>query len=340
MINLRSALLLLCLSAASAPAVAQTKLVFTVFFPPGHFIHKVMQDWAADVEIATERRVKIEFPAGSLAPPPQQMSAVQSGIADIAMVANLFIRQKAPLIEFSSLPWMIDDAEAASQALWSSYSRFLADKKQFPDVQLLSLFHFSGGYLYSLQEKAINSTEELKNRRMWALPGPVADLLKGLGISPITGPAVQVSDSVSRGIVDGYFGISLESATDFKAAPYTKAITHFPRAVTSTSFSMFMNKSKWASLSEKDRAAILAVAGGKLAVRTGKAANRAAAEALATMTKEGIKVYEAAPSFYADLQKAAESQYRQYYQTASANGVDGKLLVEFFLKEYDAAAKH
>ena len=35
-----------------------------------------------------------------------------SGIFDIAVTANPFIKNKAPLIEMSSLPWLITDAEA------------------------------------------------------------------------------------------------------------------------------------------------------------------------------------------------------------------------------------
>lgn len=323
-----------------APAAAQTKLLFNVFVPPGHFLQQAVRGWATDVEQATGKRVEIEFAAGSLAPPPQQLSGVQSGIFDIAVTANIFIKNKAPLIEFSTLPWLVSDAEAASVALWRTYARFLADKKQFTDVQLLSLFHFGGGQLYSLSEQPINSVAELKRRRMWGLPGEAADLLKNLGISPVTSPAVQVSETVSRGIVDGYYGITVEAAFNFKAAPYTKVITLLPRGATSTSFSMFINKSKWASLPEKDRAAILALAGEKLAARTGGAANKADADALGKMKAGGIKAVNADPAFFAELQKAAEPSYKQYYGIAAKHGVDGRAMLEHFKKEYQALARH
>lgn len=325
---------------AAVPAHAQTKLLFNIFVPPSHFSQQVMRDWAADVEKATANRVKIEFAAGSLAPPPQQLPATASGIFDIAFSLNSFIKSKAPLLEVSSLPWLVTDVEAASVAAWRTYEKFFADKRQFPDVQLLSLFNFSGGHVYSLSDKPINSVDDLKSRKMWALPGEAADLLKNMGISPITSPAVQVSESVSRGVVDGYYGLTLDGAVDFKAAPYTKAITLMPRGATSSGFAMFINNGKWRSLSEADRKAIMSVSGEKLAARVGKAANQAAAEGLAKMKADGVKVVNADPAFYAALQKAAEPSYKQFEEIAAKAGVDGKAALAFFKKEYEATAKN
>ncbi len=325
---------------AAVPAQAETKLLFNVFVPPSHFVQKVLRDWAVDVEKATNNNVKIEFAAGSLAPPPQQLQATSSGIFDIAFSINPFIKSKAPLIEVSSLPWLVSDAEAASVAAWRTYEKHFASKNQFPDVQLLSLFNFSGGQLYSLDETPINSVDALKQRKMWALPGEAADLLKNLGISPITSPAVQVSESVSRGVVEGYYGLTLDGAVDFKASSYTKAITLFPRAATASGFSMFINKGKWRSLSESDRAAILSLSGEKLAARVGKAANASAAEALAKMKAEGVKVVNVDAAFYAAMQKAAEPSYKQFEGIAAKAGLDGKVVLSDFKKEYEAIAKH
>ena len=241
---------LMAAAITAVPAQAETKLLFNVFVPPGHFMHEVLKGWAQDVEKVTESRVDIEFAAGSLAPPPQQLQGVASGVFDVAFAINPTIKSKAPLLEVSSLPWLVSDAEAASVAAWRIYEKHFASRNQFPDVHLLSVFNFSGGQLYSTTDTPINSLDELKSRKMWALYGESADLLKNLGISPITSPAVQVSESVSRGVVNGYFGLILESVIDFKTAPYTKSITLFPLGVTSSGFSMFINKRKWGSISE------------------------------------------------------------------------------------------
>lgn len=331
--------LLLAAAAFALPAHAETKLLFNVFLPPGHFVHSVVQDWGADVEKATAGNVKIEFAAGNLAPAPQQLQGVASSIFDIAITANQFIKNKAPLLEMSQLPWLISDAEAASVALWRTYNKHFVTKNQFPDVQLLSLFHFNGGQLYSLNGTPINSVDELKKRKMWALPGQAADLLKNLGISPITSPAIKISESVSRGVVEGYFGISLDGALDFKASPYTKVITLFPKAASSTNFSMMVNKGKWASLSEKDRAAILSVSGEKFAATMGRAADTAAAASLAKMKTDGIKVINADAGFYAAMQNTADPAYKKFEGIAAKAGVDGKATLAEFIVLYESLAK-
>jgi TRAP-type C4-dicarboxylate transport system substrate-binding protein len=319
---------------------AQTKLLFNVFLPPGHVLQNVAHDWAADVEKATGNNVKIDFTAGNMAPPPQQLPAAASGIFDIAMTANTFIKSKAPLLEFVSLPFIVDNAESASVAYWRTYEKHFASKKQFPDVQLLSLFTTTGGQLYSVSDTPINSVDELKKRRMWAVPGEAADLLKNMGISPITSPAVQVSESVSRGVVDGCFGLSPDGAYQFKASPYTKVITWLPKSATVTGFSMFINKVKWASISEKDRNAIMALSGEALARRVGKAYEASATEALAKMKADGIKLVNADAGFYAALQKAAEPSFTEFEAVAAKAGLDGKAVLADFRAEYAAASKH
>lgn len=95
---------LMAAAITAVPAQAETKLLFNVFVPPGHFMHEVLKGWAQDVEKVTESRVDIEFAAGSLAPPPQQLQGVASGVFDVAFAINPTIKSKAPLLEVSSLP--------------------------------------------------------------------------------------------------------------------------------------------------------------------------------------------------------------------------------------------
>ncbi|MEO7242219.1 MAG: TRAP transporter substrate-binding protein DctP [Variovorax sp.] len=330
---------LFALAVVAVSVHAQTKVLLNNFTPATYYLTPILHAWAADVEKATEGRVKIEFAAGSLAPPNQQLSGVESSIFDAAFTSNIFAKNKAPLIEFSALPWLTSDAEAASVALWRVYQKRLADKKQYPDVHLLSLFSIVGGQLYSADDRAIQSVDALKAHKVWGLPGPAADLLKVLGISPITSPAIQVSESISRGVVDAIYGMSYEAVTDFKAAPYVKTITRFPATATATNFALFINKTKWASIGEKDRAAIMAVSGEAFAARAGQGANKASADALATMKATGVKVVDVDPAFYAALQTAAEPGYKQYAEIAAKQGVDATALIDDFKAEYKVLVK-
>ena len=321
----------LLISASSAYA---EKYVLNIFFPPSHFSRTVMNEWVDDVEKATEGRVSFEIAAGSLAPPPQQLNAVKNGIADAAITANVFIGKQAPLIQFSSIPFMISDAKPASVAHYRTYEKFLADQKYFKGVELLSTFHFAGAHLYSLGD-TINSVDVLKNSKVWALPGAAATTMKDFGVSPVTGPAVKVSEPVSQGVVDVVYGITHESMVDFKASPYVKNITLFPKAVTSTSFSFFMNDRAWKKVSKEDQAKIMELSGEALSLKVGTAAQEAAVEGLKTMTDAGVKTADVDEALFTSLQDAAKVQTEDFNKAAKKAGLDGTEIIEYFQQQYD-----
>ncbi|MEH6579679.1 MAG: TRAP transporter substrate-binding protein DctP [Amphritea sp.] len=326
----------IALMGASLAVQAETTLIFNNFLPPSHFIRDVTAQWAADVERETQGRVKLEIPAGSLAAPPQQVNAVKSGIADLAITANVFVQKQAPLLSYSSLPFLINDAEAASVANWRTYSKFLADSAPLKrhGVDILSVFNFSGGHLYGLAEEPIETMEQLGSKRLWALPGYTAGTIKNLGLSPVTGPAVKVSETVAKGVVDAFYGISYESVTDFKAAPYTKNIVQFPFSGTSTSFSLIINKRAWSKLSDQDRQIITKLSGESFARNVGAAAKQASIEALAAMQADGIKLINAKPEFYAAFKDASQPLFEGFYKQAENSGFDGKAMLADFRAEY------
>ena len=64
---------------------------------------KVLAPWFDDIEKATQGRVKINRPPQSLAPPPEQLNMVVSGVADGAFQFNAFLQKSHPLIQIGSL---------------------------------------------------------------------------------------------------------------------------------------------------------------------------------------------------------------------------------------------
>ncbi|WP_158213999.1 TRAP transporter substrate-binding protein DctP [Pusillimonas sp. T2] len=326
----------LALAANMAPVHAETTLLFNVFVPRSNNFHKVAEQWANDVKTATNGEVIINFTAGNMAPPPEQLEAVKSGVFDIAFIANIFLKNKAPLLQATMLPWLVNKSENASVALWNIYKQHIEPKAPFPDAHLLTLFHWEGGHVASITDTAINSIDELKSRKMWALPGPPADTLKTLGMSPVATPAIQVGEMVSRKIVSGYTGIAPEIARDFKAGSYTKSITRFPRSITSTSFSVFINKDKWNALSQKNKDAISSVSGEHFAAMAGAASNREMQAALDEMTKHGVKVVQADPKFYEALQAAATPQFDAMREEGKRLGVDIDAMLADFIQKSDA----
>ncbi|WP_323042279.1 hypothetical protein [Gemmobacter sp.] len=89
----------------AAPASAETTIVFNNFLSPNDKLWlDVMKPWIADVEKATEGRVKFTVPSSSLAPPPEILNSVQQGVADGAFQMVGFLREKHPELQMSLLP--------------------------------------------------------------------------------------------------------------------------------------------------------------------------------------------------------------------------------------------
>jgi len=58
-----------------------------------------------------------------------------------------------------------------------------------------------------MTDTPIQTLEDIGNRKMWGLPGVVANTLKETGSSVVAGPVVQMLEIISKDVVDGYAGI-------------------------------------------------------------------------------------------------------------------------------------
>ena len=63
-----------------------------------------------------------------------------------------------------------------------------------------------GGQMYSLTDKPITTLAELKDHKMWALPGAPAELMKRLGVPFVSAPSVRQQELFSRHVVEGAIG--------------------------------------------------------------------------------------------------------------------------------------
>lgn len=313
-------------------AQAKTRVLTNCFWPPQHYMcTQVLPTWGKWVDEATDGRVKITIPPKSLAAPPEQWGSVEKGIADAAVQFNGFVanRVTGPLVAMQ--PFVASaDAPAMSAALWETYQKYFAD--EYKGVKPLSMWVITPAEVYSQNDTPINSIDDLKSRKIWALPGTVANLMKKIGVGVVAGPAVQANEVISRGVVDGHIGLSPVSIAQFQLGPYTKSMTQFKTRIYSTSFSFVMNEKKWAEISPEDQAAIMAVSGpkfGRMAAQFWVDGDKAA---IARFNKEwGIKVFDADPAFEAALTEQSKFLTEGWIKKATAKGIDGQAAYDFYV---------
>lgn len=317
------------LTATTGLAQANTRLLVNCFWSASHFAcSEVLPAWIDEVERVTEGRVRGIIPPKTVAPPPEQMAAVEKGIADVAVMFNGFLGANVQGPRVAMLPFVgTHDAEAMSRALWKTNRAYFPE--EISSVHLLSQFVISPGGLYSQTNAPINSLEELSNRKMWVLPGPLATIAKSLGVGVVSGPAVNSNEIISRGVVDGHLGLDADAVNSFQLAPYTKSQTVFETAIYTTSFSVFMNLDTWAEISPEDQNAIMSVSGEVLGAAFGARWDAAQEEARAE-GNGGIPVMAADPSFEADLKAASAFVTDGWVQDATAVGLDAQGALEFY----------
>lgn len=311
-------------------ADAKTRLLVNCFWPASHFAcSEVLPAWIDEVERVTDGRVTGILPPKSVAPPPEQLAAVEKGLADVAVQFNGLIqnRVQGPIVAMQ--PFIGNrNAEAMSKALWATNQQFFPD--EFDTVHLLSQFVISPGELYSQTDTPINSVDELAGRKIWALPGPLAEIAKKVGSGVVSTPAVKSNEIISRGVVDGHLGLDPQAVYSFQLIPYTKSTTRFANAIYTTSFSVFINEKKWAEISPEDQAAIMGVSADVLGAAFGKRWDEAAAEAEGLYAENGIEVLDADPAFEQAMTEASAFVTEEWLKTASDAGIDAQGALDFY----------
>lgn len=319
----------------ATPAQAAERLIFNCFFPPQNYVcTEWMPELKRRIEEATEGRVKVNVPPKSLAGPPDQYDGVVGGVMDGALQFNAFIANQVPGVQFSLLPFAGSlEAEAASPALWNTYQKFFADKNEYGEAVLISFATTNGSEIFSVTDTPIRTIEDIGNRKMWALPGTTANTVKGTGSSVVAGPAVQMLEIVSKGVVDGYIGVPWTSVNAFKLTDYTKSVTLTENKLFQPTFSFVISRDKWEKFSEEDQAAILVATGEDFARWTGANQDGHAKVAREVAEAAGIEVILADPSLEQNLRELGQPMIDAWIAKAGEMGVDGQEVLDFYRAE-------
>ncbi|GGO79876.1 ABC transporter substrate-binding protein [Marinobacterium nitratireducens] len=322
----------LCFSAA-ASADESTTIIFNSFFPPQNFINtKVLPKWIREIDKATDGRVKIIVPPKTVSPPQQLWEAISTGLADAGYLYNGFLPSNVSLPLIAHLPGLTSESsEAMSVSLWKTYQQYFKDANEFSsDFELLSLFVASPAEFYSISDTNFSSSEQLKKAKIWALPGTTASIMKNTDISVVSGPAAQIHEFVSHGVVDAFVGIPYIDAEAFKASNYIKSVTNFKRNIFAPSFSVLISNKKWLEISETDREAIKNISGEYFSHLIGKEFDKNNIKAKKKIEKKGISYVDAGDDLEAVIKAASDPLYFQWKETAKAKGVDGEAAINYY----------
>jgi TRAP-type transport system periplasmic protein len=331
-----AALATLCLGAT---AQAQTTLTMSSWVPPTHYIVKdILQPWMADVEKATEGRVKISLLPKAVGAPAQHWELARKGVADITWGNFTYEPERFKHVWFSELPMMGSSAEASSTALWRTYTQFLASNEVFKGVTLLGTGMLGGGQFHH-PSKVIGSPDDLKGQKV-RMGGPIQKrLLEDLGAIPVAGPGTKAYELLEGGVIDASLH-ALESVVNFRLDGKLKNHTIIPNGLYDAAFFIGINEGKFKRLSAADQQAILKISGEALSRRWGQELDKQNKAAEATLRANGHKFAEPSPALLDNIRKVRTAMLSELQKEGAAFGVnDYNAMVTFYEQQYKALAK-
>lgn len=324
--------------AAAGAAHADTTMTMNVVMPrASSFYVGVYLPWKEAVERESQGRIKIEVPAATMAPLSKQWEMVTSGIADVALSPNDYLRDRAKLPFLAEIPFIAPNSVADSVAIWRTYKKYFEAANEYKGVKLLTMW-VNGGNTVQTMKRPVTKLDDFRGLKMWVATPNMKNAIEAFGATPVTAQAANsMYDYMSGGIVDGAV-TGKGSLISFQLARYTKYMTLFSGQLGYNSFSFFMNEKKWKSLSTADQATIEKVSYEGFA--------RSAAQGFidqdnlgdAAIKENNIQVIQASPEFMAAAKAKVPFFKEQWLAAAKDRGVDGPAAYDFFVKTAEEIA--
>ena len=288
---------------------------------------KVLQPWCDKIATESKGRLKCQiFPSMQLGgTAPQLYDQVKDGVVDLIWTIPNYSAGRFPLIEVFELPFMAQDAEGASKAVWSYVEQH--DAAEFKDVKPLA-FHLHGGGEFHMIKKPIVKRADLHGLKVRAPTRQTNKFIAALGATPVGMPVPQVAEALSKGVIDG-------TLLPYEVLPAVKAdeLTHFHSgpavgepAIYNSVFILAMNKAKYDSLPPELRKVIDANSGIALSGQIGRIFADAETEVRSRLPASSINVIAKSEveSWKPEVQRVTDG----WVSEVTEKGADGKGLLE------------
>ena len=324
----------------AAPALAQdVTLKLHQFLPAQANVPKLILDvWADNVERDSGGRIKVDrFPSMQLGgTPPELIDQAIDGIADVVWTVVGYTPGRFPSTEVFELPFMVSDARAASSAYWQMFERHMKDG-EFADVHILGTWVHGPGMFHT--NRPVQHPADLQGMKIRGGSRMVNQLLELVGATPVGMPVPAISESLSKGVIDGAT-IPWEVTPALKVSELVHDHTEFegPGLYTLT-FVLAMNKAVYDGLPDDLKAVIDKNSGLDFSIFAGgtQADADGPARQVAVGLGNGIVTIPATET--AEWRTLVEPIYANWVAEMQGKGIDGQALIDEARSLMDAYGK-
>lgn len=316
------------LMGGAALAQDQMTLKFSHVFPADHWLWaeggKVFAD---EVEKATEGRIKIEvYPAAQLGK--QTVGVVQSGLAEMGLVAPSYESDKLPLSSVVELPGVIKSSCEGTAKFWNlSVEGAPLYEAEYKALGIRPVYSdVLAPYQLMTTKKKIEDVGDIAGLKLRANGPAMSATATALGAVPVTVTSAEVYDSMSRGTVDGglwsigsTFAFSLENVLQH---------TVMPSKLGSGSTFTVINEEVWQSFDDATRKVFMD-AGQKTMAHLCAYIDQRDLDVQDKLVKEnGLQVTELSDAELAEWDAALKSVADEWAEKMNASGRPGTEILE------------
>ncbi|MFK8078229.1 MAG: TRAP transporter substrate-binding protein [Granulosicoccus sp.] len=326
--KLSSLAIAVALYTLSAPAVYSQEVTLKLhqFLPAQANVPKLILDvWADAVEKDSDGEIKIDrFPAMQLGGrPPELLDQAIDGVADIVWTVVGYTPGRFPTTEVFELPFMVEDARAASCAYWTMFEEHMQDD-EFKDVKILGTWVHGPGVFHTADP--VEAPADLQGMKIRGGSRLVNELLELSGATPVGMPVPAVPEGLSKGVIDGTT-IPWEVTTALKIPELVENHTEFegPSLYTLT-FVLAMNKDKYESLSSEQKRAMDKNSGLGFSVFAGGTQADADGPARDIAIENGNNIVTVSDT--SDWSSLVEPIYGTWVADMNEKGIDGQARID------------
>lgn len=317
----------------AAVAKAETTLTVSTYTSYKFWlVSQTIENWARDIEAATDGRVQIRVLKNALGDGPAHYDLARDGVADITLGVPGYTPGRFLLTDVGSLPFVGNTSVARSVALWRTFEKFPALQEEYKDVHVVSLFTTSSRNFWNAKRQ-INSVADFDGLKMRASGGLESDLAAALGMTPLLQPVNKVYELLSNGVADAVVFPS-ETIESFNLTKLLKYGTKIPGGFSATPLMMVMNKKSYDSLSREDQIAFDALSGEAFARRQGLYWDRLDAQGEAAFIRDGGQIDQGSEALLEGMRKSAEPIVEKWKAQVKADrGADAQAMIDYYVEQ-------
>ncbi|MFZ1679905.1 MAG: TRAP transporter substrate-binding protein [Rhizobiaceae bacterium] len=288
----------------------------------------ILDPWADAIETDSGGRIRIErYPSMQLGgKPPELIDQVRDGVVDFVWTLPGYTPGRFPRMEVVELPFMMNDAESTSRALWSLFESDMKDT-EFKDYHVIGVWVHGPGVIHS--REPIPSIEAMRGKKLRAPTRIVTSLLSELGATAVGMPVPALPEQLSKGVIDGAV-IPWEVTSSVKVHELVRNHTEFggDRALYTAAFVLAMNKARYESLPDDLKAVIDRHSGLDFSANAGKTQQGDDAPARVVAAQAGNSIVTLDTAEVDKWKAAAEPVRAKWIAEMAERGIDGQSLFD------------